>query len=69
MRQLPKSLFISHGGGPLPLLGDPGHSEMVSCLQGIAAAIPKPDALVVVSAHWEETTPTITAGRDRKSVV
>ncbi|WP_297186478.1 class III extradiol ring-cleavage dioxygenase [uncultured Porticoccus sp.] len=63
MRQLPKSLFISHGGGPLPLLGDPGHSEMVSCLQGIAAAIPKPDALVVVSAHWEETTPTITAGR------
>lgn len=63
MRQLSKSLFISHGGGPLPLLGDSGHVEMVSCLQGIAATIPKPDALVVVSAHWEEKMPTITAGR------
>ena len=61
--QLPSSLFISHGGGPLPLLGDSGHVEMVSCLQGIAATIPKPDALVVVSAHWEEKMPTITAGR------
>jgi aromatic ring-opening dioxygenase catalytic subunit (LigB family) len=63
MTPLPQSLFISHGGGPLPLLGDPGHSEMVSCLRGIAAAMPRPDALVVVSAHWEEAIPTITAGR------
>jgi len=63
MMQLPQSLFVSHGGGPLPLLGDPGHSEMVSCLRSIAAAMPRPDALVVVSAHWEERIPTITAGR------
>lgn len=55
-------MFISHGGGPLPLLGDPGHRQMVSCLQGIAASIPRPDAIVVVSAHWEERVPTITAG-------
>ncbi|GAB6042073.1 DODA-type extradiol aromatic ring-opening family dioxygenase [Endothiovibrio diazotrophicus] len=59
----PKALFLSHGGGPLPLLGDPGHREMVSRLQEIAAGIPRPDALVVVSAHWEEALPTITAGR------
>lgn len=57
-----KSLFLSHGGGPLPLLGDPGHGEMVSCLQGIASIIAKPDAVVVVSAHWEERVPTVTSG-------
>ena len=57
-----KALFLSHGGGPLPFLGDPGHREMVSCLEHIASTIPKPDALVVVSAHWEERVPTITSG-------
>jgi 4,5-DOPA dioxygenase extradiol len=64
MKQTPKALFISHGGGPLPLLGDPGHQEMVSCLSSIAANIPIPDALVVVSAHWEEKIPTITSGQN-----
>lgn len=62
MKSLPSAVFISHGGGPLPLLGDPGHTEMVSCLQGIAGSIPRPDAIVVVSAHWEEPAPVITAG-------
>jgi len=62
MKPLPRALFISHGGGPLPLLDDPSHREMVSCLQGIAAAIPRPDAILVVSAHWEERIPTLTAG-------
>lgn len=57
-----KALFLSHGGGPLPLLGDAGHKEMVSCLHNIASFIPMPDAFVVVSAHWEESLPTITAG-------
>ncbi len=57
---LPKAIFISHGGGPLPLLGDPEHNEMVSCLQDIASSFPKPDAVIVVSAHWEETIPTVT---------
>lgn len=59
-----KSLFLSHGGGPLPLLGDAGHQEMVSCLENIASIIPTPDALVVVSAHWEEGLPTITSGAE-----
>lgn len=55
-------LFLSHGGGPMPLLGDPGHREMVSCLKSIAATIPAPKAIVVVSAHWETQISTITAG-------
>lgn len=62
MIQRPKALFLSHGGGPMPLLGDAGHQEMVSCLRDIASNIVKPDALVVISAHWEEQIPTITAG-------
>lgn len=61
MHSFPKALFVSHGGGPLPLLGDPGHAEMVSCLKDIAADIPRPDTILVVSAHWEESVPTVTA--------
>lgn len=61
MHKSPRSIFISHGGGPLPLLGDEQHREMVACLQDVAAAIPRPEAIVLVSAHWEEKRPTITA--------
>ncbi len=64
MQKLPRSIFISHGGGPLPLLGDERHHEMLVCLKDLAAAIPRPDAIVVVSAHWEEKRPTITAARN-----
>lgn len=57
-----KALFLSHGGGPMPLLGDAGHREMVSCLKSIAGMVPAPEAIVVVSAHWEASVPTITSG-------
>lgn len=61
MKTLPQALFISHGAGPLPLFEDRGHRQMLACLQGIAAGMPRPDAIVVVSAHWEEQVPTLTA--------
>lgn len=48
-----KALFISHGGGPLPLLGEPGHAEMVKTLQQLSHQLEKPKAIIVVSAHWE----------------
>ena len=57
-----KSLFLSHGGGPLPLLGDPGHEQMIKSLRTLATQIPKPDAIIVVSAHWEARTVTLTHG-------
>jgi aromatic ring-opening dioxygenase catalytic subunit (LigB family) len=63
--QIPRqasALFLSHGGGPLPLLGDPAHEEMVEGLRSIAAAIERPEAIIVVSAHWEESIATITGG-------
>lgn len=55
-----RTLYISHGGGPLPLLGDAGHNEMVHYLQQIASNIPKPSAILLISAHWEEEQPTVT---------
>ncbi|BFM06415.1 DODA-type extradiol aromatic ring-opening family dioxygenase [Halioxenophilus aromaticivorans] len=48
-------LYLSHGGGPMPLMGDPGHSEMVACLQSIGRELVKPAAIIVISAHWEES--------------
>ncbi len=54
-------LFISHGGGPLPLLGDKGHKEMIDQLQNISKQIKRPDAILIISAHWEENVPTVTA--------
>jgi 4,5-DOPA dioxygenase extradiol len=55
-------LFLSHGGGPMPLLGDEGHQEMVENLELIVTKIKKPSAIIVISAHWEEKIPTITSG-------
>lgn len=54
-------LYISHGGGPLPLLGDAGHQALVAQLQQIAKRIQRPRAIVVFSAHWEASKVTITA--------
>ncbi|HEC19533.1 MAG TPA: dioxygenase [Gammaproteobacteria bacterium] len=57
----PRALFLSHGGGPMPLLDDPLHREMVEKLRLIAGRISRPSAIIVVSAHWEENLPTVNA--------
>ena len=62
MTKNPQILFLSHGGGPMPLLGDMGHEEMHLCLKKIAAKLTKPAAIIVISAHWEESRPTVTSG-------
>ena len=54
--------FLSHGGGPMPLLGDPGHARLVSYLKEWPLAMAEPPkALVLFSAHWEEREPTVIA--------
>ncbi len=55
-------LFLSHGGGPLPLLGDPGHQGMIDFIARVTPSLGRPAAIVVVSAHWEEPGPTVTGG-------
>lgn len=62
MNKQRRALFLSHGGGPLPLLGDEAHTEMVSCLKEIAERISRPSAIIVVSAHWEAGNATVTSG-------
>jgi 4,5-DOPA dioxygenase extradiol len=47
-------VYLSHGGGPLPILGDPGHAAMVDFMKRLPARLRRPEAILVVSAHWEE---------------
>jgi aromatic ring-opening dioxygenase catalytic subunit (LigB family) len=54
-------LYIPHGGGPLPLLDEPGHAAMNRFLRAFPATIGRPEAIVVISAHWEQPRVTITA--------
>jgi len=56
-------LYIPHGGGALPLLDEAGHGAMNSFLRGFASTVTRPDAIVVISAHWEESVISITAGK------
>jgi len=53
-------LYIPHGGGPLPLMGDAGHGAMVDFLTTIPARLGRPSAILVISAHWETDVPTLT---------
>ena len=54
-------IFIPHGGGPLPLLDEVGNADLNRFLRGIPKTITRPDAIVVFSAHWEESVVSITA--------
>lgn len=56
LNRLP-TVYINHGGGPLPLLGR--QPRIVDSLKKTAARIPKPDAIVIVSAHFESEPVTI----------
>jgi 4,5-DOPA dioxygenase extradiol len=52
-------VYLSHGGGPLPILGDPSHKAMVDFILQLPAQLKKPSAIIVISAHWEESTATL----------
>ena len=52
-------VYFSHGGGPLPILGDPGHKAMVEFMRYLPRQLHQPDAIVVISAHWEEKQATL----------
>lgn len=47
-----RALYIPHGGGPLPLLGEPGHTQLVDYLQALGASL-APKRIILISAHWE----------------
>lgn len=52
-------VFISHGGGPWPLLNDPRHKNLIDFLKTIPQSLIAPSAILVISAHWEEDMPAI----------
>ena len=54
-----QAVYFSHGGGPLPILGDASHQAMVEFMTRLPAQLARPDAIVVVSAHWEEPAATL----------
>ena len=59
MRQ--PAIYINHGGGPLPLLGQ--QPSISKFLASYAATLPEPPkAVLVVSAHWEASVPTVANG-------
>lgn len=52
-------VYFSHGGGPLPILGDPGHKAMVDFMTRLPAQLRRPRLILVISAHWEEREATV----------
>lgn len=55
-------LFVPHGGGPMPLMGEPHHRELMTFLKAIATDIPTPRAILMISAHWEEDIASVSSG-------
>lgn len=52
-------VYFSHGGGPLPILGDASHKAMIDFMTQLPNQLRKPDAILVISAHWEESAATL----------
>jgi 4,5-DOPA dioxygenase extradiol len=52
-------IYLSHGGGPLPILGDPGHYGMIDFMRQLPKQLPKPEVVLVISAHWEQPQATL----------
>jgi 4,5-DOPA dioxygenase extradiol len=59
-------VYFSHGGGPLPILGDASHKAMVDFMQKLPARLTKPEAILVISAHWEESAATLLGAANPK---
>lgn len=55
-------LYLPHGGGPMPLMDDPAHRGLIAFLRQLPATYARPDAIVIISAHWEATYPSVYAG-------
>ena len=54
-------LYLPHGGGPLPLLGDKQHEALTQFLKTIPDSLPEPESILIVSAHWEAEHARITS--------
>ncbi|OAA74161.1 Extradiol ring-cleavage dioxygenase, class III enzyme, subunit B [Cordyceps fumosorosea ARSEF 2679] len=62
-------IALSHGGGPMPLLNDPGHKSIIASLRNrvpeilrLSSPAHRPRAIILVTAHWTTPDPVISAG-------
>ena len=55
-------VYFSHGGGPLPVLGDPSHKKMIDFMEALPLKLHKPESIIVFSAHWEENIVAVQSG-------
>lgn len=64
------SLFLNHGGGPLPVLGEKRNTEIAEGLRNVSSIVNLSElkAIIVVTAHREEEIVTISSG-ERHSLV
>jgi aromatic ring-opening dioxygenase catalytic subunit (LigB family) len=58
-------ISFAHGGGPMPVLNDPMHKDIIYSLKNRVPKILRlgtpeaPRAIILVTAHWSERVPTI----------
>ncbi len=60
-KRLP-TLFVNHGGGPLPIIGEPSHVDLTNSLKHLTQTLTFNTtiaAILVISAHWEATKFTV----------
>jgi 4,5-DOPA dioxygenase extradiol len=57
-------VYFSHGGGPLPILGDASHKAMIDFMTQLPARLKRPEAILVISAHWEENAATLLGSKN-----
>jgi aromatic ring-opening dioxygenase catalytic subunit (LigB family) len=56
------TFFLAHGGGPMPLMGDPPADFLKSIPSFLTQEeIKSVKSILIVSAHWEETTVTVSS--------
>lgn len=52
-------LYIPHGGGPLPLLGDPAYASLAASLRALNGDVAGCKAILLVTTHWEADRPSL----------
>jgi 4,5-DOPA dioxygenase extradiol len=69
MTKLP-TIFLNHGGGPLPILGDPSHSELTNSLKNLSSTLTLNSitAILIISAHWEESSFQVLTAESSSSI-
>lgn len=55
-------VYISHGGGPWPVMGDLRHTNLIEFFKKLPSTLITPAAILLISAHWEEPVPTLQSG-------